>query len=90
MQKGTVEYEAAIDKVRIEIREEALPYFTPEEIEYYFEKNSYDINQTAYELLIIKSEDTTISLGSLSANDTSSYFKRLASRLRKRNTGNLI
>ena len=40
-------------------------------------------------MLIVKSEDSTIQVSGLTTQDTSSYFKRLASRYRKRNTGNL-
>ena len=47
-------------------------------------KNHY---ATIYEMLIVKSEDSTISVSGLSTQDTSSYFKRLASRYKPFNSG---
>lgn len=79
-----------IDKIKIEIREEQAPYFEDDEIGYYLAKNNGDVNATIYEMLIIKSEDSTISVSGLSTQDTSSYFKRLASRFRSYNTGTLL
>lgn len=76
-----------IDRIKIEIREEQTPYFDDAEIQYYYEKNCCDIQKTIYELLIIKSEDSTISVSGLSTTDTSKYFKRLASKYRSYNSG---
>lgn len=78
-----------LSKILIEIREEQAPYFTTEDILYYLDKNNGDVEDTIYELLIIKSEDSTISVSGMNTADTSGYFKRLASRYRKFNTGNL-
>lgn len=77
----------AIDRIMREIREEQIPYFEVDDIIYYYEKNNYDVNATIYELLILKSEDSSITLSGLSTQDTSGYFKRLASRYKKFNTG---
>lgn len=79
-----------IENIKIEIRENQAPYFTDEEIKYYLEKNNNDFNDTVYELLIIKSEDSTIAVSGLTTQDTSSYFKRLASRYRRFNSGQLL
>lgn len=79
-----------INMILIEIREEQAPYFTIEDILYYLNKNNGDVEDTIYELLIIKSEDSTISVSGMNTADTSGYFKRLASRYRKFNTGNLV
>lgn len=76
-----------IERVIKEIREEQAPYFTEDDLRYYLEKNNGDVNDTIYELLIIKSEDSTISVSGLSTQDTSSYFKRLASRYKRYNSG---
>lgn len=76
-----------VEKIKVEIREDQAPYFEDNEISYYLEKNNGDINATCYELLIIKSEDSTISVSGLSTQDTSGYFKRLASRFRSYNSG---
>ena len=79
-----------VENIKIEIRENQAPYFTDEEIKYYLEKNDNDFNDTVYELLIIKSEDSTIAVSGLTTQDTSSYFKRLASRYRRFNSGQLL
>lgn len=76
-----------LETIKLEIREHQSPYFEDTEIEYYYKKNNQDINKTIYELLIIKSEDSTISVSGLSTSDTSNYFKRLASKYITRNSG---
>lgn len=73
--------------IRIEIRENQSPYFEDEDIEYYFNKNNGDIEATIYELLIVKSEDSSLSVSGLSTGDTSRYFKMLASKHRQYNSG---
>lgn len=75
--------------ISIEVRENIAPYFEDEDIEYYFNKNNGDIKATIYELLIVKSEDSTISISGLSTQDTSNYFKRLASKYKSFNSGAL-
>lgn len=76
-----------IERIKIEVRENQVPYFEDSEIQYYYEKNGCDVEKTIYELLILKSEDSTISVSGLSTTDTSNYFKRLASKYRTFNTG---
>ena len=75
--------------IRKEIREEQAPYFEDDDFLHYITKNNGDIDATIYEMLIIKSEDSTISVSGLTTQDTSSYFKRLASRYRQFNSGAL-
>lgn len=70
-----------------EVREDQFSYFSTEEIQYFYEKNNGNIEATIHELLIIKSEDTKLSVSGMSTSDTSAYFKRLASRHRTFNTG---
>lgn len=78
-----------IDRIKKEIREEQSPYFDDSDFTYYLEKNNGNVDATIYEMLIIKSEDSTISVSGLSTQDTSGYFKRLASRYKQFNSGNL-
>lgn len=89
MEVGDREYCECIERIRKETREDQLPYFDGDDFDYYFKKNGFDVDATIYEMLIVKSEDSTIQVSGLTTQDTSSYFKRLASRYRKRNTGNL-
>ena len=76
-----------IERIKKEIREEQSPYFEENDFQYYLDKNNGDVQATIYEMLLIKSEDSTISVSGLNTQDTSSYFKRLASRYKKYNSG---
>lgn len=76
-----------IEVIKREIREKQSPYFDEDDFRYYLEKNGGNVEATIYEMLIIKSEDSTISVSGLSTQDTSSYFKRLASRYKQFNSG---
>lgn len=76
-----------IERIKKEVREEQSPYFEDDDFEYYLEKNKGNVNATIYEMLIIKSEDSTISVSGLNTQDTSAYFKRLASRYKQFNSG---
>lgn len=76
-----------IERIKKEIREEQAPYFEEDDFQYYLSKNGGDVNATIYEMLIIKSEDSTIAVSGLSTQDTSGYFKRLASRYKTFNSG---
>lgn len=78
---------SSIDDLKIVLREREIPFFTDEELNFYLSQNSGDYDATAYQCLIIKSEDTTLNISGLSTADTSKYFKRLASKYRPRNTG---
>lgn len=79
--------ESIIESIKREIRENMSPYFEDGDIEYYLKKNNGDVNATIYELLLVKAEDSTISVSGLSTSDTSAYFRRLASRYRQYNSG---
>ena len=79
-----------ISYIRKEIRENQAPYFDEDDFSHYLTKNNGDINSTIYEMLIIKSEDSAISVSGLSTQDTSAYFKRLASRYKPFNSGIML
>lgn len=76
-----------IERIKKEVREAQSPYFEEDDFQYYLDKNNGNVNATIYEMLIIKSEDSTISVSGLSTQDTSVYFKRLASRFKPFNSG---
>ena len=78
-----------IEKIKIELREEQSPYFSDTEIEYYLTKNKNNVNAAIYEMLLIKAEDSSISVSGLSTVDTSKYFRRLASKFRSFSSGQL-
>lgn len=75
-----------LEELKLMIREEACPFFSDEELEYYISKNP-TLEAAAYECLILKSEDTTLSVSGLSVADSSRYFLRLAQQYRKGNSG---
>lgn len=79
-----------IERIKKEIREAQSPYFDEDDFQYYLDKNHGNVDATIYEMLIIKSEDSTISVSGLSTHDTSAYFKRLASRYKSFNSGELM
>lgn len=76
-----------LDELKLILREAEVPFFTDEELEYHYAKNGRSVEATAYRCLIIKSEDTTLSISGLSLSDSSNYFRRLAAQYRPSNTG---
>ena len=87
------------DRINLELQKEDLKfeldvikklqkqYFTDDDIQFYVDENKGNIDCAIYQMLIIKSEDTTVSVSGLSTTSTSSYFKRLASQYRPNNSG---
>ena len=69
------------------LREKDIPFFSDEEIDFYYNKNNKNLNNTIYECLLVKAENTTLNISGLSAADSSAYFRRLASRYRPNNSG---
>jgi len=76
-----------IEVIRLELREDSVPFFTEDEITFYLEKNGGDVRAAIYEMLIIKSEESTVQVSGWTTQDTSRYFKRLASKFKSFNTG---
>ena len=79
----------AIDELKLILRESDIPFYTDEELEYYLNKNKGSINDTAYECLIIKSENTQLQVAGLTIQDSAAYFRRLAIRYRPRHSRRL-
>lgn len=70
-----------LQELKLILRENECPFFSEEELLFYLKRNSFDLNKTAYECLIIKSEDNSIGLpGGLQLADNSKYWLRLAAR----------
>lgn len=76
-----------LTSLRILLREDDIPFFTDEQLEFYLNLNGGDLRSTVYQCLLIKAEDTTLSVNGLSTADTSKYFRRLASQYRPFNSG---
>lgn len=77
---------STIDELKIILRENDCPFFSDDDLNYYLSKNGNDLEATAYHCLIVKAENTTLSINGLNASDTSKYFRRLALRYRKSNS----
>ena len=70
-----------IQELKLILREESSPFFTDEEIAYYLNKNNGNINNAAYECLLLKAEDDSIQLpGGLTLANNSEYWLRLAKK----------
>lgn len=76
-----------IDKLKMVLRENDCPFFSDEELSFYYEENGHNFNNTVYQCLIIKSENTSLSISGMECADTSKYFRRLAQRYRTNNSG---
>lgn len=70
-----------IQELKLILREESSPFFTDEELAYYLEKNSNDVTKTAYECLLLKAEDDSISLpGGLNLPNNKQYWLNIAKK----------
>lgn len=74
-------------RIKMLLREEQLPFFSDDEIEFYYNENNGDVDATLYQMLLLKSEDTTLSVSGLTTTSTSKYFKRLAANYMPHNSG---
>lgn len=77
---------SVIDRLKIVLRENDCPFFSDDELQFYLEENGNNFDSTAYQCLIIKAENTTLTLSGFETGDTSKYFRRLAQRYRKTNS----
>lgn len=77
-----------LSKLKFILREKEMPMFTDEELqEYLAEAESFEM--ALYDLLLLKSENTGLTVSGLEIEDTSSYFRRLAQTYRPHNSGTL-
>lgn len=76
-----------LEKMKLLLREEDIPFFSDKELEFYLDKNNNDMNATLYECFNIKAENTTMNISGLSVADSSKYFRRLAAKYRPNNSG---
>ena len=80
----------ALKELKMNVRENIIPYFSDEELVYYLEKNNGDVRKASYECLILKAETTGLDVSGVSTKDSSSYFKMLAQKYVTPNTGTLL
>lgn len=79
--------ETQLREIKIILREKTIPFFSNEELNFYFSKNKNNFNDTVYECLLVKSENTSLNISGLTTNDSSNYFRRLASKYKPNNSG---
>lgn len=77
-----------LSKIKVILREEDMPMFSDEQISE-FVTGADTPEDALYELLLLKSENTSFSISGLSVAETSDYFRRLAATYRPHNTGSL-
>lgn len=81
--------DSPVETLKTILRENDVPFFADDELQFYLDRNGGDVDATAYQCLCIKAEDTTISVSGLSTADSSKYFRRLANMYRPSNSGTL-
>lgn len=77
----------SLEDLKTVLRESDIPFFSDEDLGFYLEENNWDFKATAYQCLLIKAENTTLSISGLDTADSSKYFRRLAARYRPHNSG---
>lgn len=76
-----------IRRMKVVLREDDIPFFTDEQLSFYLDECKGDVHTALYKCLLIKAEDTTLQVSGLNVNDTSAYFRRMASMYRPTNSG---
>ena len=77
----------SLESLKIVLREREVPFFEDSELNFYLQENKGDYEATAYQCLLIKAENTTLTIAGMTAADSSAYFRRLAARYRPHNSG---
>ena len=75
-----------LDELKLILREQDCPFFTDDELNYHLTTQK-SLKKAAYMCLLLKSENTTLSVSGLNCADTSAYFLRLAQTYRPSNSG---
>lgn len=78
-----------VTRIKRLLREEECPFFSDDDVKFYLNENEGNVDKTLYQMFLVKSEDTTLSVTGLTCADTSKYFRRLAQRYRPNNSGQL-
>ena len=75
------------ERQKYNLREKQVPYFEDSELDALLENNGGDVDKASYEGLILKAETTGLNVSGLTTQDSSSYFKMLASKYVQTNSG---
>mgnify|MGYP005787178673 FL=1 len=74
--------EKELTQLRINLREEQVPFFDDMELQRQLERADFDVDLASYRCLIIKAEECSLSVSGLSIADSSAYWLRLAAMYR--------
>lgn len=77
----------SLEDLKKVLREADIPFFTDEDLQFYLNENKGNYRRTAYQCLLIKAENTTLTVSGLTTADSSKYFRRLAAQYRPSNSG---
>lgn len=69
-------------QLRINLREDTVPFFDNLELQRQLERAGFDVDLATYRCLIIKAEECSLSVSGLSIADSSAYWLRLAAMYR--------
>lgn len=76
-----------LEELKFNLREKQCPYFDEKELLILLEKNNNDVKKASYEGLVLKAETTGLNVSGLTTQDSSKYFKMLASKFCTTNSG---
>lgn len=76
-----------LEQLKRNILEDRIKAFTDEELLYHLHNNNDNVESASYDCLIIKAETTGLNVSGITTKDSSSYFKMLASKYVKTNSG---
>lgn len=79
--------EATRDRLKWALLEREYPTFSDEELDMLWEEAGNDFNTAAYNGLIRKAENDTLQVSGLNLANSSQYFRRMAAKYAKRNSG---
>lgn len=79
-----------LEELKFNLREKQCPYFEEKELLILLEKNNNDVKKASYEGLVLKAETTGLNVSGLTTQDSSKYFKMLASKFCTTNSGVLV
>ena len=75
-----------LKQLKTNLREDQVPFFSDEELQYQLERAGNDLETATYYCLIIKAEECSLSVSGLSIADSSAYWLRLAAMYRPNGT----
>ena len=82
MARRTEEQDRELTQLKLNLREEKVPFFDDHVLQHQLERAGHDVDTATYNCLIIKAEECSLSVSGLSIADSSAYWLRLAAMYR--------